>query len=104
MGRPDVQASASDDKIAAFIGQAPDERAATAPAAPAAAPAAAAEPQQDKLPAKLRKAKIPVKLTLQGELLEDFDRMAGRLGLSRAAAVGMAMRLWIEDEEKKRGK
>ena len=80
--RPDV----SDDVADRFINQAPDA------AVPAPGqPAAAAQPDQE-VPRKLRKRKEPVTMTLDPVILSDFDEVANEMGLSRAAATGMAMK------------
>lgn len=90
----------SEEQAAAFIGNAPDEKPA-APVAPAAAPAVAAE-IAPALPRALRRRKEPVTMTLDPGILEEFDQLAANMGLSRAAATGMAMRRMIDEEKAKR--
>jgi uncharacterized protein (DUF4415 family) len=90
----------SEEQAAAFIGSAPDEKI-VAPVAPAA-PAAAAAAPAPALPRALRKRKEPVTMTLDPVILEEFDQLAANMGLSRAAATGMAMRRMIDDEKAKR--
>ncbi len=74
----------------------PAPAAAAAPAAPAPAPVA-------EVPLKLRKRKVPITVTVDGAILEDFDQDAEYLGLSRAGALGMAMKMWSEEQRKRRG-
>lgn len=96
--RPQV----SDEAADRFINQAPDEKAgAAAPAAPSQPGAAAAQPVPV-LPRALRKRKEPVTMTLDPGILAEFDELAATMGLSRAAATGMAMRRMIDEEKKKR--
>jgi hypothetical protein len=92
----------SDEAADRFIKDAPDEK----QAAPAAAPAAASQPaaaQPDPVvPRALRKRKEPVTMTLDPGILAEFDELAATMGLSRAAATGMAMRRMIDEEKAKR--
>lgn len=90
--RPQV----SDEAADRFINQAPDEKPAPAPGQPAAA-----EPDPV-VPRALRKRKEPVTMTLDPGILAEFDQLAATMGLSRAAATGMAMRRMIDEEKKKR--
>lgn len=90
--RPEV----SDEAAERFIAGAPDEK-----ASPAAAPAAAAKPDAA-VPRNLRKRKEPVTMTLDPVILAEFDELAAGMGLSRAAATGMAMRRMIDEEKAKR--
>jgi hypothetical protein len=82
-----------EEQAARFISGAPDEKVG-APAAPAKA-----EPA---VPRTLRKRKEPVTMTLDPGILAEFDELAATMGLSRAAATGMAMRRMIDEEKKKR--
>lgn len=92
----------SDEAADRFINKAPDEKAgAAAPAAPAQ-PASAAAQTDPALPRALRKRKEPVTMTLDPGILAEFDELAATMGLSRAAATGMAMRRMIDEEKKKR--
>lgn len=94
--RPQV----SDEVADRFINQAPDEKAgAAAPAAPSQPAAAQPDPG---VPRALRKRKEPVTMTLDPGILAEFDELAATMGLSRAAATGMAMRRMIDEEKKKR--
>lgn len=93
--RPQV----SDEVADRFINQAPDEKPAAAPAAPSQPAAAQPAPV---LPRTLRKRKEPVTMTLDPGILAEFDELAATMGLSRAAATGMAMRRMIDEEKKKR--
>lgn len=93
--RPQVTDEAADR----FISQAPDATPAAAP--PAAAPAAAGQPDPV-VPRSLRKRKEPVTMTLDPGILHEFDELAATMGLSRAAATGMAMRRMIDEEKAKR--
>lgn len=94
--RPQV----SDEAADRFINQAPDEKAGAA--APAAASQPAAAQPDPGLPRTLRKRKEPVTMTLDPGILAEFDELAATMGLSRAAATGMAMRRMIDEEKKKR--
>lgn len=94
--RPQV----SDEEADRFINKAPDEKAGAAAQAAASQPAAA-EPAPS-LPRTLRKRKEPVTMTLDPGILAEFDELAATMGLSRAAATGMAMRRMIDEEKKKR--
>jgi uncharacterized protein (DUF4415 family) len=85
----------SEEQAAAFIGNAPDAK----PAAPVAPPAAESAPA---LPRALRKRKEPVTMTLDPVILDEFDQLAANMGLSRAAATGVAMRRMIDEEKAKR--
>lgn len=85
----------SEEQAAAFISNAPDEKPAAGVAPVAADPAPA-------LPRALRKRKEPVTMTLDPGILEEFDQLAASMGLSRAAATGMAMRRMIDEEKAKR--
>ena len=94
----------TEDQAARFISGAPDEKpAAPAPAA-AAAPAAAVGQADPAVPRKLRKRKEPVTMTLDPVILADFDEVASEMGLSRAAATGMAMRDFVDAWREKRAK
>ncbi|MDN4056318.1 hypothetical protein QPK32_24945 [Massilia sp. YIM B02763] len=86
----------SDEVAERFISGAPDQKP-TAPPAPA--PAAQPEPA---VPRTLRKRKEPVTMTLDPAILAEFDELAAGMGLSRAAATGMAMRRMIDEEKAKR--
>jgi len=88
----------SDEAADRFINQAPDEKVGAAAPAAASQPAAA----QPGLPRTLRKRKEPVTMTLDPGILAEFDELAATMGLSRAAATGMAMRRMIDEEKKKR--
>jgi hypothetical protein len=91
---------ASEQDIGAFISKAPDAKeqgAAPAPAsAPAAAPAAAPARSPAAAPASTRKQ--PISLTIAPALLARVDEAAVRLGLSRAAAVALALSRFVEAE------
>lgn len=89
----------SDEAAARFINQAPDAKPAPAPEAPSQP--AAAQPDTV-LPRTLRKRKEPVTMTLDPGILAEFDELAATMGLSRAAATGMAMRRMIDEEKKKK--
>lgn len=91
----------TEDQAARFISGAPDERPAV-PAPAAAAPAAAAGQADPAVPRKLRKRKEPVTMTLDPVILADFDEVASEMGLSRAAATGMAMRDFVDAWRAKR--
>lgn len=94
--RPQV----SDEAAERFINQAPDEKPVPAPtAAGSGVVAAAPDPG---LPRALRKRKEPVTMTLDPGILAEFDQLAASMGLSRAAATGMAMRRMIDEEKSKR--
>lgn len=75
----------------------PPVPAASAPAMVTAAPAADAD-----VPRNLRKRKEPITVTVDPQILVEFDKEAAHLGLSRAGALGMAMKLWVEDQRKRR--
>ena len=91
----------SDEAAARFINQAPDAKPAAAPAPVAPSTPATAQPDPV-LPRTLRKRKEPVTMTLDPGILAEFDELAATMGLSRAAATGMAMRRMIDEEKKKR--
>lgn len=95
--RPQV----SDEVADRFINQAPDEKPAAAPAPAASSQPASAQPDPV-VPRTLRKRKEPVTMTLDPGILAEFDELAATMGLSRAAATGMAMRRMIDEEKKKR--
>jgi hypothetical protein len=92
----------SDEAADRFINKAPDEKAGAAAPAAASQPAAAAAQPDPVLPRTLRKRKEPVTMTLDPGILAEFDELAATMGLSRAAATGMAMRRMIDEEKKKR--
>lgn len=94
-----VRPPVSDEVADRFINQAPDEKPAVAPAV--ASQPAAAQPDPV-VPRTLRKRKEPVTMTLDPGILAEFDELAATMGLSRAAATGMAMRRMIDEEKKKR--
>lgn len=74
-------------------------------AAPSTPPAAAAAPAAKAtvdVPRSLRKRKEPITVTVDPQILEEFDGEAGYLGLSRAGALGMAMKMWVEDQRRRR--
>lgn len=73
----------------------------SAPPAPPAAVVPAAKEVAD-VPRSLRKRKEPITVTVDPQILEEFDGEAGYLGLSRAGALGMAMKMWVEDQRKRR--
>lgn len=87
----------SDEAAERFISGAPDEK----PTAPPATPTPAAQPDPV-VPRTLRKRKEPVTMTLDPAILAEFDELAAGMGLSRAAATGMAMRRMIDEEKAKR--
>jgi len=89
----------SDEAAARFINQAPDVKPAAAPEVPGQPAAAQPDPV---VPRTLRKRKEPVTMTLDPGILAEFDELAATMGLSRAAATGMAMRRMIDEEKKKR--
>ena len=99
----------SEADIQRFISNAPDEKPAAAPVmvAPAAAvstPAVAAETQPTPaadVPRTLRKRKEPITVTVDPVILADFDKHAAARGLSRAAALGLAMQDWVASERKR---
>lgn len=101
-----VRPQASEDQFQRFISGAPDEKpVATAPAAVAppvleAAPAAQLTPAGD-VPRTLRKRKEPITVTVDPQILSDFDKHAQARGLSRAAALGLAMQDWAAAERKR---
>ncbi|MBR8137208.1 CopG family transcriptional regulator [Burkholderia cenocepacia] len=66
----------------AFIAAAPDAQASTK----------AVEPTK-------RSSKTPISLTVAPDLLSDVDRVAKRLGVSRAAAISMALARFVEAED-----
>lgn len=74
---------------------APAELPATAPVATVAGNDAG------KVPRSLRKRKEPITVTVDPVILDDFDKMAQAAGLSRAAALGLAMRDWATLERRK---
>lgn len=94
-----VRHPVSDEVADRFINQAPDEKPAAGPAAPSQPAAAQPDPV---LPRALRKRKEPVTMTLDPGILGEFDELAATMGLSRAAATGMAMRRMIDEEKRKK--
>jgi nucleoid-associated protein YgaU len=81
--------------IDAFIQGAPDAAQATA-AAPAAAVAKPAAPIAEPAPKASRKQGISV--TIQPALLAQLDDTANRMGLSRAAAISLAVSRLVASE------
>jgi hypothetical protein len=90
-----VRSEMSDEAAARFIRGAPD-----AAASDAAGQASAAQADPG-VPLALRKRKAPVTMTLDPAILAEFDQVAARMGLSRAAATGLAMKRMIDEEKKK---
>ena len=87
----------SDAEIAAFIGGAPDASN-TAPA-PAPAPAAVSAPSlRDAPPVSSRKK--PISLTIDPSILDELDRCAHNLGISRAGAFSLEVSRFIAQEKK----
>ncbi len=80
----------------AFINAAPD-------VAANAMPAPVASPPTGDLPRELRKRKEPITVTVAPHILAAFDKVANGMGLSRAAALGMAMNMFLKEHEKGRG-
>jgi hypothetical protein len=91
-----VAPKASEQDIGAFISKAPDAKEQGAAPAPASAPAAAPARSPAAAPASTRKQ--PISLTIAPALLARVDEAAVRLGLSRAAAVALALSRFVEAE------
>jgi hypothetical protein len=90
VGKPSLK-PAQDDALDRFVQGAPD----AASTARAAAPAAAA------LPADLMAGggrKKPISLTIDPKILAQLDAVAGKLGVSRAAAFSLAVTRFIAAE------
>jgi hypothetical protein len=87
---------ASEQDIGAFISKAPDAKEQGAAPAPASTPAAAPARSPAAAPASTRKQ--PISLTIAPALLARVDEAAVRLGLSRAAAVALALSRFVEAE------
>lgn len=51
---------------------------------------------------KKRPRKAPITVTVDPLILAEFDGAATEVGLSRAGALGMAMKMWTEDQAKRR--
>lgn len=88
----------TDAQVDAFIAAAPDAHQPAA-APPQAVPAA----QVGDVPRELRKRKEPITVTVSPDILVQFDRIAASLGLSRAAALGLAMTRFIALEKREAG-
>jgi hypothetical protein len=106
----------TEEQIRKFISAAPDELPVASqppdPAAPAPTHPAAAAPSYPSVsapeltaagdaPRALRKRKEPITVTIDPVILDEFDKMAKLNGLSRAAALGLAMRMWTSAEKKR---
>lgn len=104
--RPQPRA-VDESSIAKFISAAPDAPAEVAVAsAPAAQPVAAVPPQPAVTSAPARPSAAPtssrkqaISLTLSPNIIHGMDDAAGRLGLSRAAAIALACSRFIEAEQ-----
>jgi hypothetical protein len=97
----------SEAEVQRFIAGAPDVQPAAAAAVapvPAAVPAVEPAPQltaSGDVPRTLRKRKEPITVTVDPQILADFDKTAQARGLSRAAALGLAMQDWAAAERKR---
>lgn len=98
-----VRPAASSDAMDAFVAGAPDSTERALAQAPAAAQAPAPAAVAADVPRALRKRKEPITVTVDPSILDDFDQDAAYLGLSRAGALGMAMKMWSEEQRKRRG-
>ncbi|ONC30054.1 hypothetical protein AQ915_20580 [Burkholderia pseudomallei] len=68
----------------------------------AGAPDAAGKSRHDPArPAVVSTRKQAISLTLPPDLIQRADAVAGRLHLSRAAAIALALTLWVEAEEQR---
>lgn len=94
--KPAPAPAASSDALDAFVNGAPD-----AGAERKAEPAKVAQPDVE-LPRELRKRKEPITVTVAPHILHAFDKTAASMGLSRAAALGMAMNMFLQEHEKGR--
>lgn len=80
--------------VDAFINGAPD-----APATPKAAPAVPLAEQVRQAPASSGRKQL-ISLTIEPSILQELDRVARSLGLSRAGAVSLAVSKFIAQEKK----
>ncbi|GGY12742.1 hypothetical protein GCM10007386_48800 [Pseudoduganella dura] len=93
----------SEAEVQRFIAGAPDAQpvaATTVAVVPATEPAPQLTVSGD-VPRTLRKRKEPITVTVDPQILADFDKTAQGRGLSRAAALGLAMQDWVASERKR---
>jgi hypothetical protein len=93
-----IRPAPTDAQVDAFIAAAPDSLPPAVSKIQPGPPAALSD-----VPRELRKRKEPITVTVSPDILVQFDRIAASLGLSRAAALGLAMTRFIALEKREAG-